>query len=69
VTGIINEFFTIISLKTLGGKAKLCISVGNKINQVLMNIIFVLNGKSPTIMRVIIDHDQIITIAQNTSDR
>ena len=34
----INEFFAIISLKTLNRKAKLSLRIGNKLNNMLINI-------------------------------
>ena len=53
-SSVINELSPIVSLKGFRGGAKLCLSVGNKLNNVAVHFIFLSKRKRPAIMRKII---------------
>jgi hypothetical protein len=52
--GMVHKLDPIVSLKAFDGKIKLGADKRDKINNVLMNLRFVLKGKRPTIMHKLI---------------
>ena len=54
-SGIVKEFRAVICLKTAHNIAELCVSVSNKLNNMLMNFRFMAQRKRPTIMCKIIN--------------
>ena len=54
-SGIVKELRAIICLKTAHNIAELCVSVSNKLNNMLMNFRFMAQRKRPTIMCKIIN--------------
>ena len=54
-SGIVKELRAIICLKTAHSIAELCVSVSNKLNDMLMNFRFMTQWKSPTIVCKIIN--------------
>jgi len=69
VHGVVNKLSPIIGLKALNGKAELGVSISNKINDMLMYIGFVLKRERPTIVRKIIQQNQVVGTTRNTSNR
>ena len=53
-SSVINELSPIVSLKGFRGGAKLCLSVGNKLNNVAVHLRFLSKRKRPAVMRKII---------------
>jgi len=65
-SGIVKELRAIICLKTAHRKTELCVSISNKLNNVLMNFRFMAKRKRPTIMCIIINYRKIKFIARDT---
>jgi hypothetical protein len=64
--GIVDELGAVICLKTAYRDTELCVSVSNKLNNMIMNFGFMAEGKRPTIMSIIINHRKIKFITRNT---
>lgn len=58
--GVIDELHTIICLQTLHRMAKLCASISNELNNVLVHVRLASEGKRPRKVCVITQNDQII---------
>ena len=69
VHGVVNKFSPIIGLEALNGKAELSASISDEINDMLMYIRFVLKRECPTIVRKIIQQNQVVGTTRNTSNR
>ena len=67
-SGIVKKLCPIICLKTAHMITELCVSVSNKLNNMLMNFRFMAQGECPTIMGKIINYHKIIFIARNTQN-
>jgi len=57
VHGVIDKLSPVIGLEALNGKAKLCTGISNKINDMLVYIVFVLKRECPIIVRIIIQQN------------
>ena len=61
---IIDELGAIVGLKTLGNRVKLSLNMGNKINKLTIDFIFLAQRKGLAEMSEIIEDDQIIFITR-----
>jgi hypothetical protein len=67
--GGVIKLTTIVTLDGLDGEAELCGHPSEEVKECGKSIRLRTQGKSPRIMRKIIDHHKIILIARNTDDR
>jgi hypothetical protein len=67
--GGVIKLTTIVTLDGLDGKAELCGHPSEEVKECGKSIRLRTQGKSPRIMRKIIDHHKIVLIARNTDDR
>ena len=63
--GIIEELDAIICLKTAHRRTKPCVSISNKLNNMIMNFRFMAKGIRPTIMSIIINQHKITRNTRN----
>jgi hypothetical protein len=63
------KFTTIVTLDGLDGEAELCGHPSEKVKERGKGIRLSTQGKSPRIMRKIINHHKIVLIARNTDNR
>jgi len=64
--GIVEELGALICLKTAHRGTKLCLSISNKLNNMIMNFRFMAKEIRPTIMSIIINQHKIKFITRNT---
>jgi hypothetical protein len=67
-SGIVKELCAIIFLKTAHMITELCVSVGDELDNMFVNIRFMMQRKSPTVMGKIIDYHKIIFVTRNTQN-
>ena len=69
VHGAIDKLSPITGLEALNGKAELCAGISNKVDDTLMYNRFMLKRECPTLVRKIIQQNQIIKATSKTSNR
>jgi hypothetical protein len=67
-SGIVEELRAIVDLKTAHRITELCVSISYELNNVFVNIRFMAQGKSPTVMCKIVNYHKIKFVTRNTQN-